>query len=294
MKNSLFILICTLLVSCFSACRPKPIDIKVSPAPVKLSISSSVIPNRFVFVAVTKSFSSLDNQNGSDSISEDLVNKILVKNALVIIRYADKIDTLVRLADGLFGSTKTLLSNYTTYDLSVKDLDTQLEITANTYMLPYYSFDSIRPYKIIEGKDTLCKLHIELKDDLNNENYYVINYIKKENKGGLSALNVDQFFSKGSGSYQNYFDLLNDASFNNGRYITEKELENINPKDSLVVTVSNISKGYYEFLSTYKRAGSLINTLTGEPINYPSNVKNGYGYFNAYYPQILFFDMKNY
>jgi len=288
------ILILVYLLTGVVACIPKPIPVKVKPAEVKLVVASSIIPNRAMFVSLTRSFSGIENKQNEDSLSADLAAKILVKNAQITVRYGNRVDTLYKLSDGLYGSINTLLTNFTAYELRARDLETGLEISANTNMLPNVRFDSIKPYKKFSTADTTCWISFRLSDNTNTENYYVVNYSRKLNKKNNTNINIDQVFSNGSASFENYFDLLNDDAFNNGVYRLNKELPGVLPSDSLAVSVANISKGYYEFLSAFKRSGSLINTLTGEPINYPSNVQNGYGYFNAYYPQILFFDMKNY
>jgi hypothetical protein len=52
------------------------------------------------------------------------------------------------------------------------------------------------------------------------------------------------------------------------------------------VALSNIPKGYYEYLAAYKRSGNLLSQLTGEPVNLPTNVQGGYGYFALTKPSI--------
>lgn len=282
------------VVILITACTPKPLDIKVKPAQPKLVISSRVIPNKIILVSVTRSFSALENKENTDSLSQNFMDKILVKNAFVTVSYFGKTDTLFKISDGLYGSLNTLLVTSGTYNLYAKDNDTGLEVSSGATMLPYYQFDSIQPKKIINPGDTVCKVYYELSDDPSSENYYVVNYVRKLNSGNSGPIDINQFFANGSSSFETYFDLLSDESFSNGKYKNDKILETVRPKDSIAVMVSNISRGYYEFLSAYKRAGNLFNTLTGEPINYPTNVNGGYGYFNAHYPQIKYFDMKNY
>ena len=59
-----------------------------------------------------------------------------------------------------------------------------------------------------------------------------------------------------------------------------------------LILLSNISEGYYQFLKSRERSGNLLSDITNEPVNYPSNVNNGLGYFNTHYPSIRFFDLK--
>ena len=64
--------------------------------------------------------------------------------------------------------------------------------------------------------------------------------------------------------------------------------------DSIAVTLSNISKNYYNYLVLRNESGSLYNQLNLEPLNYPTNVVNGYGFFNAHIPDIYFDDLSLY
>src|SRR5690606_8068125 len=56
--------------------------------------------------------------------------------------------------------------------------------------------------------------------------------------------------------------------------------------DTLAVSLSNISQEYYRFMQL--RAGNRFNFLEfiSEPVNYPSNVVGGRGYFNLYVPDV--------
>ncbi len=277
-----------------SACQPKPIDIDVPPARPKLVISSQIIPNKIILVSVTRSFSALENKHDNDSLSQGFLDSLFVANAFVTVSYLGQTDTLSMISPGLYGSMNTLLYNYGAYNLYVKDVVEGLEVSASTTLLPQVKFDTVYPVIVKNPGDTIVNMHLELSDNVSLVNYYVINYVKKLNNANSSGTDINQIFSNGNNSFQTYFDLLDDASFNNGKYSLDKKLETVTAHDSIAVMVSNISKSYYDFLSAYKRAGSFFNQLTGEPINYPTNINNGYGFFNAHYPAIQFFDLKNY
>ena len=87
---------------------------------------------------------------------------------------------------------------------------------------------------------------------------------------------------------------MDDNSFSNNIYSTSKKLDEATYRDSIAVILSHVTKGYFEFLNAFKKSGALINQLTGEPINYPTNVNNGYGYFNAYFPTTRIYDLNKY
>jgi hypothetical protein len=276
------------------SCRPKPIDIYVKTAPVKMVVASSVIQDGFIIVFLSRTFSGLEGKLNKDSLGLEFFEKIAVTNAFVTINHNGIIDTLFELEGGFYGTQNLQFKEYDNYDLYARDNKTGEEITATTNLLPYYQFDVIKPYKVFNGIDTACRVYFELSDDLTRENYYVVNYIRKEEKKTGKRIDVNRVFSGNGASVETDFDLLNDDSFTDGKYKVDKILKSVKPSDSLAISLASISRGYYEFLTAFKRSGSLINTLTSEPINYPTNVRNGYGYFNAYTPEILFIDMRLY
>ncbi|MFL5752384.1 MAG: DUF4249 domain-containing protein [Bacteroidia bacterium] len=296
MRNKIIYFLSGIIAVMLAACQPKPIDIDVQPAQPKLVISSQVIPNKIMIVMVTRSFSALSGKGAqdADTVSQNFLNDILVKNALVTVSYLGNTDTLFMLSAGVYASINTLQYIYGSYTLHVLDVETGLEVSSSTTLLPKVSFDTVYPIVIKDPGDTVVDVYYELSDNTSEENYYVVNYIKKVNGANSPGIDINQVFSLGSNYFQSYFDLLNDASFNNGKFSTRKRLEKVTRQDSIAVMVSHISKGYYDFLSSFKRSGSFINLLTGEPINYPTNVEGGYGYFNAHYPNTRYFDLKTY
>jgi hypothetical protein len=68
----------------------------------------------------------------------------------------------------------------------------------------------------------------------------------------------------------------------------------VSPSDTVVVTVGKIENHYFKYLDAYKRTGYLINQLTGEPINLPTNISGGFGYFSLFVPQRKVFNLKEY
>lgn len=296
MRRKLVCLFLAVAAVAFYSCQPKPLDIDVEPAQPKLVVASQLIPNKIMIVMVTRSFSALKGKGAqdADTVSQDFLDEILVKNALVTVSYFGNTDTLYMLSPGVYASINTLQYTYGVYTLHVNDADAGLEVTSSTTLLPKVSFDTVYPVVIKNPGDTVVDISYQLTDNTNEENYYVVNYIKKVNAQNSPGIDINQVFSLGSNYFQSYFDLLSDASFTDGKYSTQKHLETVTHQDSIAVMVSNISKGYYDFLSSYKRSGSFVNLLTGEPINYPTNVEGGYGYFNAHYPNTHYFDLKNY
>ncbi len=276
----LYLVICVLI----SSCAPKSIDIDVAPGESKIVVSSHIIPYQYMFIALTKSYSALTPLTTNDTVSSSVLNQFLVTNALVTVAYSNQIDTLQMLTPGIYYSTNILLTNYNTYTLHVKEPSTGQEVTAVTTMLPQVMFDTIYPVVAKNPGDTLVTMKYVLQDNPNEENFYVINYILKQSAGGAN-LDINPYFGKGSNKLLSNYELLNDASFTNNTLYGETALAGVKATDSIAVEMANISKGYYDFLTAAKRRGEIVTQLTSEPIHFPTNVQNGYGYFNAFFPE---------
>ncbi|MDQ3111053.1 MAG: DUF4249 domain-containing protein [Bacteroidota bacterium] len=274
------------------SCQPKPIDIDVPPAEERLVIASQVLPNSIMVIGLTRSFSPLDPAGHEDTLQNDFLDRILVPDGIVTVTHPSGTDTLYMVTPGIYASINVLLVDYGTYTIHAKDPATGLEVTATTELLPGVSFDSIQPYKQVVEGDTVPFIHYELSDYGAASDYYVVCYYRKSQD--TSAFDLNNYFSQGSNEL-NAFDLITDQDFDEqGKLSRNNQLYDVSNTDTIAVTVSHITKGYYEFLSAYKRSSSLFNQLSGEPINYPTNVEGGYGYFNTHFPEVRIFELINY
>jgi hypothetical protein len=78
--------------------------------------------------------------------------------------------------------------------------------------------------------------------------------------------------------------LLNDQNVGKDKKIRLITTIDAPSKDTIVATLFNVTKDYYEYQNSYKRSKGLFTQIIGEPITLPTNVKNGYGYFNMAFP----------
>lgn len=289
-KNNYILFKFLVLFLLLSACLPKPIDIDIEPYQPKLVVSSQIIPGRVMIVALTKSFSALSNSTEADTVPATFLDSILVSDAIVTVNYLGNTDTLFMITPGIYASINTLQYSYGVYTLSAKDPASGLEITATSTLLPKVDFDTAYPVITRAVGDTSIKVKFEF-DDLPEKNWYAINYYVKRNGTGID---INSIFSAGSNKVLTELELLSDLTFSDSHYTGETTLSGIGFTDTIAVSIANISEGYFEFLTAYKRAGGLFNQLTGEPVNYTSNVIGGHGYFNTHYPDIRVFDLNNY
>jgi hypothetical protein len=294
MKNiKTIVVLAGFFILVFEGCRPKPIDIDIKPHKPKLVVASQILPGNFMVVGLSMSFSSLANSTQNDSVTPNFLNNLLVKDAFVTVSYSNKMDTLFMLTPGIYLSRSTLQQDYGFYTLLARDPATNEEIKASSILLPQVKFDTIYPVVNKSVQDTSVSVQYQFTDIPNQDNWYVVNYYLKQSGGG-GGFSISNYFNPGSSKLLAEFELLSDKTFNDGKYSTKTVLKEATYKDSIAVSISNISEGYYKFLTAFKRSGSVFNQLSGEPINYPTNVTNGYGYFNTHYPTVKLFDLNKY
>lgn len=270
-------------------CTPDPITIELENHQSKLVVSAQIIPDQYMFVSLTKSFSALSDAN---TLSQEFLDQTLVENAFVTVSYLNEIDTLSMVAPGIYGSDSTLQYDYGTYTLYARDVESGMEVLATESINPLVVFDTISPFLDKTTSDTMVYIDFSFTDISGIDNWYVINYYKKLDTIQETSLDINNYFNRGTNQL-NEFELVSDKTIEGGIYHSRKLL-NVNPNDTIAVTLSNISEGYFRFLHTYLKAGDAVNQISGEPINYPTNVTNGYGYFSAHYPDAHIFYLKDY
>lgn len=286
------LLVVTAFIAVFAAsCLPPSIDIDVTPAPPKLCIASLVLGNNGIVVGLTRSYSPLEKNPDADTLTDDLVEQILVSGATVTISYGAQTDTLYEVAPGVYSNLLTTITEGETYTLRAYDPQMNLSAQAVTVMRPDVEPDTVYPY-IVRDADTMVFFHYKLRDNTATENYYVINFIKKVQ--GDSAFDINNVFAAGSNEVLTEFELLDDQTFQNGVLEEDVHIFSAGQHDTVAISVSEISKGYYEFLTAMKRSSSIFNQLTGEPITYPSNVEGGHGYFTMHRTNTELFDLNLY
>ena len=89
-----------------------------------------------------------------------------------------------------------------------------------------------------------------------------------------------------------YTRLVSDDDFNGNETISETfntVWQDYEKGDTVMVSIANISKEYSDFIQ--QRLDNRVGLIefASEPINYPSNVVGGRGFFNIYTPDIRFF-----
>ncbi|MDB4088291.1 DUF4249 domain-containing protein [Flavobacteriales bacterium] len=279
--NIIIVIIGSLL---FLNCRPEPIDIDLPQAEKKLVISSQVIPGSIMLVTVSRSMDTKGFNIDEDSISQDILNQLLVDSGIVTISYNGISDTLFSAPGipGVFLSISTPQILNTTYNLYAKDYNTGMEVTSSAFMLPQVSLNSASASIDTSGVFDITNVNYEFTDPQGEDNWYMVNfYAQKDSNssGGGFDLNENESVLKET-------IILKDKDFSSSIYSGSHQLSDWN-QDSIAVSISNISKGYYDYLTARLRSGGLFASISREPVNHPTNIIGGYGFFTTHKPSII-------
>lgn len=270
-----------LLTVALIGCLPEPLPIALEQAETRLVIASQVVPGEIMIVTVSKSFGALTFSEEDGDPGDELLDQVLVESAEVTVSYDGIVDTLfaVEGLPGFYFSVETPQILNTTYRLDVFDPETGLVVSADAEMLEFVPLDAVTA--TFESTDFFDEttLNYTFTDPAGVSNWYMLNVFELDDLDGSGNM---IFSTTGSAVSTT---LITDQSFNTSEISGSIELFEFDD-DSLVVSFSNISEEYFDYLTLREQGGDLLTSLLNEPINYPSNVRNGYGYFLTHYPDV--------
>lgn len=284
MRSAYYIIV--LFMIFLSGCSVESLPISVEPAEQQIAVSSLVGPEETFFVTLSYSFSALSAED-ADQLSEDFLERILIDRAFATLQYGNTIDTLESLGDipGLYGTELQFFEDFQLMELSVYDSSTTETVTASSELLPQVDFQEISITHQQSDIEGLVQLNYSIPDRP-EENFYLVQAYQLARDGNsdtTAAQNI--FFSEGN--LLVFEQLLTDRGADEDGLITKEEsFEFTSSTDSALVVLTNISEGYYNFLEARRRSGGLVSSLANEPVNHPTNVNNGVGYFSAHQPRL--------
>lgn len=269
------ILLSTLLLW---GCLPEPLPVDDIPKlETKIVVSSQIIPNAGLIVFVSKSIGALDA--GDDSDPESLIAQIAISDAVVTLTQNNNLDTLENLGNGLYGNIILDWQNNVDYMLTVNTTSLG-SVSAVTRMPDFVSFDEVSASIFDNGFDSLAQIAYRLTDPVGG-NYYMINVQRFRSSQELSSLVNPRIYTR----------LFDDHEFDGQEKAETFNVlfQEFSEGDSIAVSMANISKAYYDFLKVRSDNRFSFVEFAGEPINYPTNVQGGYGFFNLHTPDVRVF-----
>lgn len=281
MKNAkifLMLLASTLLLN---ACLPNPLEVDGIPTPEEqVVLGSQFIPDQFLVLSLSKTITALEAVP-SEKI-DSLINAILIPDLDIKINLQNTTYQLNQLSPGLYGADDLPQipgEMYSVYFINPFNQDTT---RAQSRLLPQIPFDKVEPTLRYTEFDTLLTVNYSLNDPLGS-NWYMLNTQK------ISSEDYNL-------TRRPFTELLSDKDFDGELYEGSFEVffRDFSPQDTVLISIANISEDYFNFLELRNQQEYLLLDELGEPVNYPSNVENGLGFFNLHIPDIRFFDLSEY
>jgi hypothetical protein len=265
-----------MLAFSITACLPDPLEVDGIPTvKPQIVVSSQIIPNESLVILLTKSFGALDASDDSDP--QALLDQIAVTDAVVTISYQNEIDTLLPLGNGFYGGIQIPFVPDVDYTLDV-DSESLGKVTSTTQVKPQVSFTGLEAELYYDNfDDTLAVVTYSLTDPP-EKNWYMLNVLEVEQEDlRENILNPRDFIV-----------LKDDAEFGEKDFTETFTVvpRDFSDGDTIAVYLSNISKEYYDFIQLRLDNRFSLVEFISEPLNYPSNVRGGKGYFNLYVPDI--------
>lgn len=269
-------LLLTLLVC---GCLPEPLDVTGIPTvKPQIVVSTQIIPDQSLIVLLTKTFGALDASDDSDP--EALLDQIAVDDAEVTITGPDGTVELIPLDNGVYGGLIIPFKAGQEYTLHVVS-ESLGEVSATTTVKPLVTFDDIKAELVFNGfDDTLAQITYRLSDPV-EKNWYMLNVQEIEREDLVENLLNPRAFTR----------LLTDDEFNGESHQETFRVfpRDFIPGDTIAVSLSNISNAYYDFVELRLDNRFSFVEYISEPVNYPSNVVGGKGFFNLYIPDVKTF-----
>jgi hypothetical protein len=268
-----------------ASCKPGEMDLVMPKSEQKVVLSSQYVNGGMLVVSLTKSFDAGSSPKiNFDSTGVKMDERLLISDAEVWISSGGFKKQLLAIDKGVFALEENILQDGMMHTITVVQNGREIA-SASDNKMPFVSFDSVSVYRSGSASSSVL-VEYRVKNQVGAKQYFVVNYFTKKEKDTIPALPDPAFIAKRMLEQNVSFDLFTSDDFQNGFYRVNKTVSSNYTSDTLVLSLSNVSEGYYRFLQAQKRAGSLFNQMRGEVINFPSNIRGGYGYFQLSEPDI--------
>lgn len=272
---SLLTLAVTLLYGCF----PGPLEVDNVPVPnEQVVVGSYLIPDNFIVVSLSKTITAL--QAGPESNLNAVIPRLLIPGVEVTVTANSNIYPMTEIVRGIYRIDDIPREAGTKYTLSFVNPFNGQSSHAEAVVLPFVGFSDVKAKLYRTSYDVNLKVSFQIEDPP-GDNWYMVNAQQIGNAIDLSQIPFTKVY---------------DQSAVKGNILEDEFLvlfKQFSEKDTVLVSMANISEEYFEFLELRSSQQFQLTEGLGEPINYPTNVHNGLGFFNVHLPDARAFASKN-
>lgn len=258
------------------SCLPDPLPVTGIPVlKPEIVVSTQIIPDSSLAVLLTKSFGALDFSDDSDPL--ELIEQIAVDDAVVTVTGPDSTYRLINLGTGVYGGIFIPFQSRASYRLDVTS-ESLGSVTATTTVQPPVSFDELITELYFNGfDDTLLQVTHQFADPVGKD-WYMINVQDLRRQDALENLLNPRSFTR----------LIDDANFDgrNHRESFRVIYRDYYVGDTTAIYLARISEEYYNFMKLRLDNRYSFTEYLSEPVNYPTNVVGGKGFFNLQVPDV--------
>ena len=278
-----------IVLSQLLSCKPEALDVKMPQAAEKPAIASQYGIDGIFGLVLSKSFDAGKQIYTADSNGIQYDSSLLLSGAIIQIKGGGNTLTLEEIDPGIYATTSASLADGESYELDVLCADGKT-LHASSIKQAKVSFNELTATLSENNKNVLVKF--SFNDLPATDNFYVVNYISGNQTQQVPEKPDPEYIAKRILEQNASYDLIDESMFKNGLYIGEKTINRPSNSDTIAVALTHISKGYYQYLQAQKKAGTLFNQIRAEVINFPSNISNGYGYFELNEPDFRLLELE--
>ncbi|MEJ0029841.1 MAG: DUF4249 domain-containing protein [Bacteroidota bacterium] len=256
------------IVVAMTSCIPDPLDLEVDQLKPKLVVTSHVDQGT-VDILLTRSVGALDANDDTDLF--ELINEASVSDAVVRIQSNGVTYDLNAFGGAYAISGMPLVAGqtYALYAHSAKDGT----VSATTVYPQPISFRDVSVKTTIIGNDSLAQVFYSI-DDPSGQNWYIVTAAHVRSGANKEHLNP-RIVAK------TIDDTGLDGTIIGGDF--KIPFIEVQTGDFVTVTLQNVGKDYFDYVKLREDTQFGIAAAVGEPVNYPTNIQGGLGFFALFY-----------
>ena len=263
------------------SCVPEPLELdEIKTAPPQIAVSSWVMADSTIVIMLTKTIGALEANSKSDP--QELMPQIVINDAKVTITTAGNIYSFESVQNGMYEGVDVPLVAGNEYHLAVAS-ESMGEVTASTIAQRQVKFD-----KVVAENPTwtefecLTSVGYEMTDP-SAENYYIINFQSARKQDVLANLIRPDAYTL----------LLVDTTFNGSQFSDRfVAATSTTPRDSVAISLASVGKDYFDYVKLKMENDLELVEVFSEPIQYPTNIRGGRGFFTLHLPDVWLMDLR--